>query len=149
LPHTTCLYPGHSRPALLLNFYQLITRHAYGDQYMATNFVVPSAGKLTMKFQPADGGAPQVPACRPCLSPPHGPQSGRAIRPSRVTAHDNWSEPVLLSAVERTTPLLQDYEIFDFDGPGVAMGMYNTEHAIRGFALSCFEYALEKQWCES
>lgn len=42
---------------------------------------------------------------------------------------------------------MQDYEIFKFDGPGVAMGMYNTEHAIRGFALSCFEYALEKQWC--
>lgn len=54
---------------------------------------------------------------------------------------------LLLNTVERTTPLLQDYEIFDFDGPGVAMGMYNTEHAIRGFALSCFEYALEKQWC--
>ena len=53
----------------------------------------------------------------------------------------------LKSAAERTTRLLQDYEIFDFDGPGVAMGMYNTEHAIRGFALSCFEYALEKQWC--
>lgn len=42
---------------------------------------------------------------------------------------------------------VQDYEIFDFDGPGVGMGMYNTEQAIRGFALSCFEYALEKQWC--
>ncbi len=41
----------------------------------------------------------------------------------------------------------QDYNIFDFEGPGVAMGMYNTEHAIRGFALSCFEYALDKQWC--
>lgn len=45
--------------------------------------------------------------------------------------------------------VLQDYTIFDFDGPGVAMGMYNTEQAIRGFALSCFEYALEKQWCVS
>ena len=119
----------------------------YGDQYMATNFVVPSAGKLTMKFQPADGGAPQVPTWHPRLSPLHVPQDGSAMRLSRVTACDNWSEPVLLSAVERTRPLLQDYEIFDFNGPGVAMGMYNTEHAIRGFALSCFEYALEKQWC--
>lgn len=31
-------------------------------------------------------------------------------------------------------------------GPGVAMGMYNTEESIRGFALSSFEYALDKQW---
>ncbi len=35
-------------------------RHAYGDQYMATNFAVPGAGKLTMKFEPADGGPAQV-----------------------------------------------------------------------------------------
>ena len=48
--------------------YQLTNRHAYGDQYMATNFVVPSAGKLTMKFQPADGGAPQVPIRHDSLS---------------------------------------------------------------------------------
>lgn len=26
------------------------------------------------------------------------------------------------------------------------MGMYNTEESIRGFALSSFEYALDKQW---
>jgi hypothetical protein len=44
-------------------YYGNVDRHAYGDQYMATNFVVPGAGKLTMKFEPADGGAPQVPAC--------------------------------------------------------------------------------------
>ena len=61
-------------------------RHAYGDQYRATNFVVPGAGKLTMKFEPEDGG-------------------------------------------EAT-----DYTIFDFKGPGVAMGMYNTEVCI----LKCF-----------
>jgi isocitrate dehydrogenase len=85
------LVPGWKKPII-------VGRHAYGDQYMATNFTVPGAGKLTMKFEPADGG----PA--------------------------------------------QDYDIFDFDGPGVAMGMYNTEQAIRGFALSCFEYALDKQW---
>lgn len=34
-------------------------RHAFGDQYKATNFVVPSAGKLTMRFEPEDGGAAQ------------------------------------------------------------------------------------------
>ena len=36
----------------------VIGRHAYADQYAATDFVVPGAGKLTMTFTPADGGAP-------------------------------------------------------------------------------------------
>src|SRR6202000_2730059 len=30
-------------------------RHAFGDQYKATDFVVPGAGKLTMKWEGADG----------------------------------------------------------------------------------------------
>lgn len=34
-------------------------RHAFGDQYRATDFVVPGAGKLEMTFTPADGGEPQ------------------------------------------------------------------------------------------
>lgn len=38
------------------------------------------------------------------------------------------------------------YELFNFDGAGVAMGMYNTEESIRGFAAACFEYALQKKW---
>ena len=38
------------------------------------------------------------------------------------------------------------YEVHQFDGPGVAMGMYNTEESITGFAKASFEYALEKQW---
>merc|ERR1711981_420229 len=36
----------------------VIGRHAYGDQYKATDFVVPGAGKLTVKFEPEDGSAP-------------------------------------------------------------------------------------------
>jgi isocitrate dehydrogenase len=35
----------------------IIGRHAFGDQYRATDFKVPGKGKLTMKFVPADGGA--------------------------------------------------------------------------------------------
>ena len=42
------LVPGWTRPIV-------IGRHAFGDQYRATDFVVPGAGKLTMTFQPADG----------------------------------------------------------------------------------------------
>src|SRR5688572_27373711 len=36
----------------------VIGRHAFGDQYRATDFVVPGKGKLTIKFEPADGGTP-------------------------------------------------------------------------------------------
>lgn len=31
-------------------------------------------------------------------------------------------------------------------GAGVALGMYNTEESIRGFAESCFQYALSRKW---
>ena len=44
------LVPGWTKPII-------IGRHAYGDQYRATDFLVPAKGKLTMVFQPADGGA--------------------------------------------------------------------------------------------
>jgi isocitrate dehydrogenase len=42
------LVPGWTKPIV-------IGRHAFGDQYRATDFVTPGAGKLTMTFQPADG----------------------------------------------------------------------------------------------
>jgi len=45
------LVPGWTDPIV-------IGRHAFGDQYRATDFVVPGAGKLTATFTPADGGAP-------------------------------------------------------------------------------------------
>jgi isocitrate dehydrogenase len=85
------LVPGWTRPIV-------IGRHAFGDQYKATDFLVPGAGRLTMKFAPADGG-----------------------------------EPV-------------EYEVFDFPGPGCAMGMYNLDDSIRGFARSCMNYGLTLGW---
>lgn len=36
----------------------VIGRHAFGDQYKATDFLVPGAGSLTMTFTPEDGGEP-------------------------------------------------------------------------------------------
>ena len=45
------LVPGWTRTIV-------IGRHAFGDQYRATDFVVEGAGKLTMTFTPADGSAP-------------------------------------------------------------------------------------------
>jgi len=76
----------------------VIGRHAFGDQYRATDFLVPGPGKLTMTFVPADGGEP-------------------------VTR-----------------------EIFDFPSSGVALGMYNLDESIRGFARACFNYGLDLGW---
>jgi isocitrate dehydrogenase len=75
----------------------IVGRHAFGDQYRATDMVIPGKGKLTMKFEGEDGKT-------------------------------------------------QEFEIFNFKGAGVAMGMYNTEESIRGFAHSCFNVALNKKW---
>ncbi len=36
----------------------VIGRHAFGDQYRATDFVVPGEGTLTITFAPKDGSAP-------------------------------------------------------------------------------------------
>ena len=72
----------------------IVGRHAFGDQYRATDLVVEEPGKLTMKFEPAGGG----------------------------------------EAVE--------WEIFNFESAGVAMGMYNLDDSIIGFARACFNYGL-------
>ncbi|AGH97170.1 NADP-dependent isocitrate dehydrogenase [Micavibrio aeruginosavorus] len=83
--------PGWTSPIV-------IGRHAFGDQYKATDFKVSGPGKLTMRFEPANGG----PA--------------------------------------------QEFEVFDFPAAGVAMGMYNLDESIEGFARSCFNYALAREW---
>ncbi|WP_431218652.1 NADP-dependent isocitrate dehydrogenase [Leifsonia xyli] len=46
------LVPGWNKPIV-------IGRHAFGDQYRATDFVFDGPGTLTMSFQPADGGEAQ------------------------------------------------------------------------------------------
>lgn len=46
------LVPGWKHPII-------VGRHAFGDQYRATDLVVKSAGKLTLNFQPSDGSAKQ------------------------------------------------------------------------------------------
>lgn len=45
------LVPSWTKPII-------IGRHAHGDQYKATDFVAPSAGKMTVTFTPADGSEP-------------------------------------------------------------------------------------------
>ncbi|GGF37079.1 isocitrate dehydrogenase [NADP] [Aliidongia dinghuensis] len=85
------LVPGWTAPIV-------IGRHAFGDQYRATDFKVPGKGKLTMTFTPEGGG-----------------------------------EPI-------------HYDVFDFPGSGVAMGMYNLDESIRDFARASFNYGLLKNW---
>ena len=46
------LVPGWTEPIV-------IGRHAFGDQYRATDLKVPGPGTLTMTFTPEDGSAPQ------------------------------------------------------------------------------------------
>jgi isocitrate dehydrogenase len=45
------LVPGWTKPIV-------IGRHAFGDQYRATDLVVPGEGSLTLTFTPKDGSAP-------------------------------------------------------------------------------------------
>ncbi|MDO9510540.1 MAG: isocitrate dehydrogenase (NADP(+)) [Bacteroidales bacterium] len=84
------LVPGWKKPII-------IGRHAFGDQYRATDFVVKGKGKLTLSFTSESGET-------------------------------------------------ESYEVYDFEGGGVAMAMYNTDESIRGFAHSCFNMALSKSW---
>lgn len=87
-------------PRLVTNWTHpiVVGRHAFGDQYKATDVKIQGKGTLTMSFKPDDGS------------------------------------PV------------QTWEVYQYKGNGVAMGMYNTEESIRGFAKSCFNYALMKKW---
>tara|TARA_B100001057_G_scaffold269913_1_gene270072 strand:- start:285 stop:1502 length:1218 start_codon:yes stop_codon:yes gene_type:complete len=86
------LVPGWTDPIV-------IGRHAFGDQYRATDFLVPGKGKLSIKWTPDD--------------------------PSQ-------------DAIE--------HEVFNFDTPGIAMAMYNTDESIRDFARACMNYALMRKW---
>ena len=40
----------------------------------------------------------------------------------------------------------QTWEVMDFKGPGIGMGMYNTDESIEGFARSCFAYGLDRKF---
>jgi len=85
------LVPSWTKPIV-------IGRHAHGDQYKATDFVVPGPGKVTMTFQPADGSKPM------------------------------------------------EFQIADFSGSGVAMGMYNFDDSIKDFARASLNYGLIRNY---
>ena len=79
--------PGWENPII-------VGRHAFGDQYKATDMKIKEQGTLKMVFTPKDGGEPE------------------------------------------------EWEIYDFPSSGVAMGMYNLDESIEGFARSSFNYGL-------
>src|SRR5574344_3010289 len=75
----------------------VIGRHAFGDQYKATDQVIKGKGTLRMTFTSESGET-------------------------------------------------QSWDVYQFDGDGVAMTMYNTDESIYGFARSSFQVALDKKW---
>ena len=81
------LVPAWTKPII-------VGRHAHGDQYKATDVIIPGKGKFKMVFEPAGGGAPT------------------------------------------------EWEVNEFDGPGIGMGMFNTDQSISDFARACFNYGL-------
>lgn len=83
--------PGWTQPII-------IGRHAFGDQYRATDFKFDRPGTLKMVFEPEDGS-------------------------------DN-----------------KEFVVFEAPSSGVAMGMYNLDESIRGFARSCFNYGLQRNY---
>lgn len=40
----------------------------------------------------------------------------------------------------------QSWEVYNFEGDGIGMAMYNTDESIYGFARSCFNRAIDKKW---
>lgn len=85
------LIPGWKQPII-------IGRHAHGDQYKATDFVVEKPGTFEMVFKGDDGS-------------------------------------------------VETMEVYKYTGHGgVGMGMYNTDESIEGFAHSCFQYALKRNY---
>jgi len=76
----------------------VIGRHAFGDQYRATDFKVPGKGKLEIKWTSEDGKEKK------------------------------------------------EFEVFNFDGPGVALSMYNLDQSIKDFARACMNYGLNRKW---
>ncbi len=75
----------------------IIGRHAFGDQYRATDKVIKGKGTLKLTFTNENGE-------------------------------------------------VQEWEVYNFDGDGVAMAMYNIDESIYGFARSSFQMALSKRY---
>jgi isocitrate dehydrogenase len=83
------LVPGWTKPII-------IGRHAFGDQYMATEMIIPGRGNLSLSFTNENGES-------------------------------------------------QSFNVYHFNGSGIAMAMYNTDDSIYGFARACMNMAIDKK----
>ncbi len=101
------LVPGWTKPIV-------IGRHAFGDQYRATDMVVPGPGRLTLTFTPAAGSG-----------------SGDGGNAGESDGDGNAGEPIEL-------------DVYDFPGGGIAMAMYNLDASIRDFARASLRYGLDR-----
>lgn len=52
---------------------------------------------------------------------------------------------LLIKFISETGDIIK-HDIYKFKGPGIALGMYNTDESIKSFAYSCFNMALSKKW---
>jgi isocitrate dehydrogenase len=59
-----------------------------------------------------------------------------------MAAQNSMAGRNLVATLSCRVPL----QVYEFEGAGVAMAMYNTEESIRGFAHSCMQFALQKGW---
>jgi isocitrate dehydrogenase len=84
------LVPGWTQPII-------VGRHAFGDQYKATDFLAPGPGTLSISFVGDDG--------------------------QRI-----------------------EHQVYRFEEPGVAMGMYNIDSSIREFAHASFRMGLARSY---
>ena len=84
------LVPGWTQPIV-------VGRHAFADQYRATDLRFPGPGKLTIKFEGDDG-------------------------------------------------TVEEREVFQSPGSGIAMAMYNLDESIRDFARASFNFGLSLGW---
>jgi isocitrate dehydrogenase len=82
--------PGWTKPII-------IGRHAHGDQYKATDFVVPGPGTVRISYVPDNADSESF-----------------------------------------------EFEVAQFTGSGIAMGMYNFDDSIRDFARATMRYALNR-----
>ncbi|MDA8427037.1 MAG: isocitrate/isopropylmalate family dehydrogenase [Treponema sp.] len=103
----------------------IVGRHAYGDLYQAVDFVVPGPGTAELVFTPraAAGGA---------LAGGAAGEGAAAAGPAGGAAPGGAAEQVRLS-------------LHEFSGPGVVMGMHNTDASISSFAAACVDYALSER----
>jgi len=64
----------------------------------------------------------------------------------RATAFVTQGKGKLTVKFEGEDGTVQEFEVFNFKGDGVALAMYNTDESIYGFARACFNQALAKKW---